>query len=215
MATRTITVTGRGNVSVRPDITRVTLEISALRPEYIDSYNLAQEYNSLIKGILVRLGLDDKSPKTKSLDISKKTKSVYVNGSYDHEEFLGYILSKVINIDLGMDTLVLGRLLETLGNELTDTEISISYAVSDPKQAQYEMLEDATRDSREKAIRIARTVGCELGEILSINYSWKRVDFSREVNICGGKYGSSDGSLDIEPEDFNASDDVTIVWEIK
>lgn len=62
MSPRTITVTGRGNVSVRPDITRVSLHISALRPEYVDSFNLAQDYNRQIKGIMVKSGFDEKLP---------------------------------------------------------------------------------------------------------------------------------------------------------
>ncbi len=219
MAQKTITVTGRGNVSVKPDITRVSLYISAVRPEYIDSFNLAQDYNRQIKGIMTRLGLDEKLPKTTRFDITKETRHVYIKGDYDHEEFVGYKLRQDVDIDLSMDTAVLGSFLEALGKELTDTEISISYAVSDSKQAQYDLLEDAAKDSKEKALRIARAVGCELGEVLNINYSWRRIDFLREESydprLGCDKMAAPGSSLDIEPEDLKASDDVTIVWEIK
>lgn len=219
MSTRTITVTGRGNVSVKPDITRVSLKISAIRTEYIDSFNLSLDYNHRIKEIMKGLGLDEKLPKTTRFDITKETRHVYIKGDYDHEEFLGYRLRQDIDIDLGMDTTVLGTFLQTLGYELNDTEISISYAVSDSRQAQYDLLEDAARDSREKALRIARAVGCELGEVVNINYSWRRIDLYREENydncICKGAAPDGPADLDMEPDDLKASDDVTIVWEIK
>ncbi len=220
MSTKTITVTGSGSVSVKPDITRVNLSISAVKPTYIESYELAQDYNRQIKGFMRRLKLDDKLPKTTRFQIDKKKESVYVNGNYSHEKFVGYKLSQEVHIDLGMDNLILGKVLKMVATEMVDTEISISYTVSDSKQAQYDLIEDAARDAKEKALRITRAVGCTLGDILTINYSWRNINLYRElpyedaylVRPCAL---TSEGPLDIEPEDLKASDDVTFVWEIK
>jgi len=219
MEPRTITVTGRGNVSVKPDITRVCLSISTVQPEYIDSYNRALEFNKRIKDIMISLKLDETLPKTTHFDISRKYESIYVKGRYDHQEFQGYELSQEIRIDLGMDKKVLGEVLSRIAFEISEAEISLSYTVSDSKQAQYDLIEDAARDSKEKASRMARAVGCELGDVLSINYSWSSINLIREENykgsLCDCAPIGASNELDVEPDDLKASDDVTIVWEIK
>ena len=80
-----------------------------------------------------------------------------------------------------------------------------------------ELLENAVRDARIKAEALTRAAGVTLKDIWSIDYSWGEVDFEvrpmeelRMAKFDGG--GSFD--MDIEPDDIDMSDTVTVTWEI-
>ena len=75
------------------------------------------------------------------------------------------------------------------------------------------------RDAIAKADVLASATGLKLGEIQSVDYSWGQVDL--EVYpmdkclvelICVG--GGSNYDFNIEPDDIDAEDIVTVVWEI-
>lgn len=219
MCGRTITVTGRGTVHVVPDVTRVQITIKGLRQEYSDCYELAKENNQMLSRIMEGLGLDLKLPKTTNLDIDKHEHNVYDKfGHFDHSEFDGYMLSQHIKIDLGMNTELLGKLVQSVGRNLTDAEISIGYTVKDSRPAQIRMLEKAVKDAKEKAGVMAAAADCELGDVASINYSWQELNVysqAREIHNCEEAKACLSDSLDITPDDLAASDDVTVVWTLK
>ena len=219
MCGRTITVTGRGTVHVVPDVTRVQITIRGLRQEYSDCYELARENNEMLSRIMESLQLDVKLPKTTSLDIDKHEHNVYDKfGHFDHSEFDGYMLCQHIKIDLGMDNVLLGNLVQSVGRFLSDAEITIGYTVRDPRPAQIRMLEKAVKDAKEKAGVMSAAAGCELGEVTSINYSWQELNVysqAREIHSCEEAKACLSDSLDITPDDLAASDDVTVVWNLK
>jgi hypothetical protein len=78
-------------------------------------------------------------------------------------------------------------------------------------------------DSKEKAEVIAAVAGVTLREIVSIDYSWGEIDFvTRPINemmlkCCDASVGSAEPNgydIDIEADDIDMADTVTIVWNI-
>ena len=219
MEGRTITVTGRGGVHIVPDVTRVKLSVKGLRQEYGDCYNLAKDNNQELTRIMQMLGLDPKLPKTTSLDIDQHTHSVYDKfGHYDHSEFDGYELNQQIKIDLGMDNELLGKLVQSIGALMTGVEIQIGYTVKDPRPAQMKMLERAVKDAKEKAEIMARAASCELADVKNITYAWREIEVysqAREIHSSEEASVCCKEALDITPDDLAASDEVTVVWNLK
>ena len=75
-------------------------------------------------------------------------------------------------------------------------------------------------DAFAKAGVLAKASGVSLKEIQSIDYSWGEIDFEYRP-MDGGILAercmaepTAAYSLDIEPDDIEVSDTVTVVWEI-
>jgi len=211
-----IRVTGSGTIHVEPDVTRIELSLVSIHDSYEDAYKQAQNDTDKLKKIMEELKLDVTLPKTKSLDINKKTKSDYDrNNHYIGEIFLGFELSHNVKIDLGMDNVLLNNLVRLIGKKLKQAEINIGYTVKDPRPTQLKMLERAVKDAKEKAGIMAKACGCKLCAVYHIDYSVNELHiYSQARNIHGADEAicCEESSLDITPEDLAVSDTVTVVW---
>lgn len=82
-----------------------------------------------------------------------------------------------------------------------------------------EVLKRAVENSKEKAEILATAAGVNLGEIQSIDYSWGEIDIrTSPVDMFEAKRTLAlepSYDIDIEPDDIDVADTVTILWEIK
>ena len=114
---------------------------------------------------------------------------------------------------------MLGRILYELSLCTVKVEFSIDYTVKDKDAVKKEVIKRAVENSREKAEIMAIAAGVSLGEVQSIDYSWGEIDIRTspvdklEVRKSYALEPSYD--IDIEPDDIDLTDTVTIVWEIK
>lgn len=94
--------------------------------------------------------------------------------------------------------------------------------MADPEKAKNQLLKNAIQDSKEKANVLAGAAGVTLGDISLIDYSWGEMEFiSRPMEsvfeeqiLCCKSEESGAYDVDIEPDDINVSDTVTVVWKI-
>lgn len=99
-------------------------------------------------------------------------------------------------------------------------EFSIEYTVADPEAAKNELLGEAIKDSMAKANVLATAANVKLGNIVNIDYSWGEVDFvSRpleelSLRCCEDACEPASYNMDIEPDDIDMADTVTVVWNI-
>ena len=218
MEERIITVSGRGGIHVVPDVTRLDLSLVSLHDSYEEAYVQAKADIDRLQQIMVELKLNASLPKTKHLDIEKKTHNEYdAHGHFVREVFLGFELDHRVKIDLGMDTVLLNQVVRLIGQRLKQAEINIGYMVKDPRPFQLKMLERAVKDAQEKAAIMAKACGCQLGKVKTIDYSVQELHiYSQARNLhCAEEAGCCDpSSLDITPEDLAASETVTVVWSL-
>ena len=171
-AEKLITVTGRGNIHVLPDVTRVEVKIDSIFKNYDTAYQMAEANLKDIGEVMEKCKLSKQLPKTVRFSIEKHYHNVYDKGHYTGEqEFDGYNLTQVIRINLDMDNVLLTKVVRGLGENLTDVEIEIGYTVKDPRPHQLKMLERAVKDATEKAKIMATAAGCTLGLVKNIDYS--------------------------------------------
>ncbi|ERT64692.1 PF04402 domain protein [Peptoniphilus sp. BV3AC2] len=81
-----------------------------------------------------------------------------------------------------------------------------------------EVIKRAVENSREKAEILATAAGVKLGEVQSIDYSWGEIDIRTspvDMFEIGSYKMESSYDIDIEPDDIDVADTVTILWEIK
>lgn len=86
-----------------------------------------------------------------------------------------------------------------------------------------ELLANAVTDAKAKADVLSKASGVSLGEIITIDYSWAEIDFvSRPMDKlmlegCCVRSCEPDETydIDINPDDIDVTDSVTVVWGIK
>ncbi len=211
-----IRVTGNGTIHVVPDVTRIELSLVSIHDSYEDAYKQAKNDTDKLKKIMEELKLDVSLPKTKSLDINKKTSNDYDgNNHYKGQIFLGFELNHNVKIDLGIDNVLLNSFIRLIGKKLKQAEINIGYTVKDPRPTQLKMLERAVKDAKEKATIMAKASGCKLGAVNRIDYSVHELHiYSQARNIHGADEAvcCEESSLNITPDDLAVSDTVTVEW---
>ena len=98
-------------------------------------------------------------------------------------------------------------------------EFSICYTVSNPGDVRNELLRKAVKDSKVKAEILAESAGVNLGEIKRIDYSWGELQIvSHPIDKFMAKpmllESRASYDIDIEADDIDVDDTVTIEWEI-
>ncbi len=115
----------------------------------------------------------------------------------------------------------MGKVLYALVNCPVKPEFRLSYTVSNHEATKNELLGKAVTDARDKAYVLTQAVGVTLKEIQSIDYSWGEIDFEYRpmnrmlmANECMAPTETASYDMDIEPDDIEVTDTVTVIWEI-
>lgn len=215
---RTINVTGRGSIHVVPDVTRLEVTIESVFKTYEEAYQQAKENTKWMIQILEYNHKNGNLAKTIRLDITDHT----INEYDEDDHYIGQIkdgfdLNQCFKIDLEIDPVLLNKIIRGIGKYIQGAQISIGYTIRDPRPFQLKMLERAVKDASEKALIMAETAGCKLGEVINIYYGHQEIHvYSQARNIHSNKeaIACDSSSLDISPDDLVMSDDVKVEWEL-
>lgn len=219
---RTIRVTGKGQLRIKPDLTRITITLTGLYKEYGDTLRRSSEDTEALRRLISGFGFEKTDLKTLSFNIDSEYEGYDDNGVW-RQRFSGYRFRHMMKLEFPSDNDRLGRILYALANCDISPEFRLSYTVKDPEAAKNELLGRAVADAADKAGVIARAAGVSLGNIQSIDYSWEQSDLEvRPVNrvMAAGapmaKTAMADAAyeMNIEPDAIETSDTVTVVWEI-
>lgn len=215
---RKIRVTGKGKISIKPDLIRLNIKASDVLKKYEDCINKSSKSIKELRKIIENSGLNPNDLKTTEFSVDTEYKSYYENDIYKRE-FQGYEYVHNLYINFPNDNDLLGKALYELSKSKTDYEFSINYTVKDIESAKNKLLAKAVEDSKTKASILAKASGVLLGEIISIDYSWDEIEvFSKPIDDFVINKAQSFGSkidIDIEADDINMSNTVTVVWNIK
>ena len=214
---KTIKVTGKGNIKVKPDVTRITMILEGKYQEYSETLRRSSEDTLRIADLLSAFGFERSDLKTLSFDVDTEYDSVKEKGVYK-QKFAGYSFRHVMKVEFDSDNERLGKVLYALANCPVRPQFRLSYTVKDPEAAKNELLGRAVADSAQKAAVLTKAAGVELRDIQSIDYSWRQIDFEVRAMCMEAPGSLADESeaysMDIEPDDINVSDTVTVIWEI-
>ena len=220
---RTIRVTGKGNLKVHPDMTRITMELEGQYQNYDETLHHSSEDTEHLKDVLSIFGFDRSDLKTLRFDVDTVYESYKYKDTYK-QRFVGYKFSHTLKFEFESDNDRLGKILYALANCTVKPEFRISYTVMDPEAAKNELLGKAVADAKEKAAVLTAAAGIKLGNIQSIDYSWGEIDFEyrpmnrylecADYDACA-PVAEKGYAMDIEPDDIDVSDTVTVIWEIE
>jgi uncharacterized protein YggE len=218
MKERTITVKGTGNVSTKPDLVVIEMRLETTEKDHALTLDHATKGLDALRAAITSAGHDGKELKTTSFNIQTKYESYKVLDDWK-QRFVGYTCTHGLRLEFDFDMSAIGRTLGAIAVCESAPQFSIRFSVKDPAAVKEQSLESAVSNAAEKARILARAAGVKLGAIAHINYSWGELRLYSETDM---KYGralkdcaAAPMAMDIEPDDINVSDDVTIIWTIE
>ena len=218
---RNIRVSGKGKLSVRPDTICLAIEAEGVFPDYEKTIKESADQTKVLRKSLEKSGLSGKELKTKHFSIQSEYESYRDKNDDYKRRFAGYKFEHHTEIKFPNDNEQLGRTLYELSHCPVEVEFSICYTVSNPEDVRNELLRKAVKDAIVKAEILAESAGVNLGEIKRIDYSWGELQI---VSHPIDKFIMAEPMLleprtsydiDIEANNIDVDDTVTIEWEIK
>lgn len=218
---RMIKVTGKGNLQIKPDMTRITITLEGQNKEYDKTLAQSSRDTEALKDILEKQGLDRTAAKTLMFNIDTKYESYQARDKSWKERFVGYEFKHMVKVEFDSDNERLGRILYSLANAKDiHPDFRLSYTVKDPEASKNQLLGKAVADAKAKAEVLTKAAGVSLKDIKNIDYSWGEIQFEyapmNRNMFCNKVMADGAGAfdMDIEPDDIEVSDTVTVVWEI-
>lgn len=219
---RTIKVTGKGKIEVKPDMIRLYVNTEGIYKEYEDTLRRPTEDTELLKDLFEILGFQRRDLKTVYFNVDTEYESYQGKDKSWKRRFKGYKYNHRMKIEFESDNKRLGQVLYALAHSPLKPELSIEYTVADVEKCKNELLHKAIEDSIQKAQVLATSANVKLGQIQSIDYSWGEIDFvtsplnEMKLMECPDCDMSAPGSydIDIEADDIAVTDTVTVIWEI-
>ena len=174
---RTIRITGRGQIRVKPDTTRITMTLTGLFAAYAAAPRRTSEATEALKDLLSGFGFERSDLKTLRFGVDPEDES-YRDKKGDYKQrFAGYRYNHSMKVEFDSDNDRLGKILYALAHCPIRPEFRISYTVKDPEAAKNLLLGKAVADAKEKAAVLSAAGGVLLKDIQSIDYSWGEIDF--------------------------------------
>ena len=218
---RTIRVTGKGQIKVKPDMTRITMTLEGLNRDYGDTLRESADCTEELKDVLSEFGFERTDLKTIRFSVDTEYESYKERETYK-QRFIGYRFNHLLKVEFPSDNERLGKILFALAHCGVSPEFRLSYTVKDPEAAKNQLLGKAVADAKEKTAVLSQAGGVKLKDIQDINYSWGEINFEyrpmdRMLACEPDAYMTESRSfdIDIEPDDIEVSDTVTVVWEIE
>lgn len=168
---RTIRVTGKGQIRVRPDMTRITMTLTGLYKEYGETLRHPSADTEVLKDVLAEFGFERSDLKTLSFNVDTEYESYRDRNNDYTQKFVGYRFNHILKVEFESDNDRLGKILFALANCKANPEFRISYTVKDPEAAKNLLLGKAVTDAKEKAVVLTQAGGVTLKDIQSIDYS--------------------------------------------
>ena len=215
---RTIRVKGKGKISVKPDMIKLDIIANEVCKEYDEVIEKSTLCIKKLKETVERAGLSGKELKTVKFDVDSKYESYRDKNDNYKSRLVGFQYTQNLYIQFPNDNSQHGKILYERSHCDINVEFSIKHTVKDITAVKNELLVNAVQDSKNKAEFLSKASGATLGDIINIDYSWGEIEIYSEPiqNYCLAESTISEPyNIDIEAEDIDLQDTVTIVWEIK
>ena len=216
---RTIKVTGKGSLSVRPDTTRMLITLNEVYLSYEETVEESTKKKLALTEALEGLGFAKSDLKTLDFSIDPSYEDYKEKGVWK-KQLVGFRYYHEMKLEFPIDNTMLGKVFYALVHCPASPEFRVQYLFADPEPVKNEVLEKAVADAKKKAGILAEAAGIQLNEIEKIDYSWGEIEFvSREYDFqVDGEVMKSSAKesydIDIESDDIRTSDTVTVVWSI-
>ncbi|MCJ7491489.1 MAG: SIMPL domain-containing protein [Dehalococcoidia bacterium] len=206
-----ITVSGEGKATGQPDIAILSLGISTLRPTVAEARNEAASTMQKVIDSVKGNGVAEK-------DIQSAQYSIYPEYDYSivaSQKLLGYRITNTVTIkvrDIDKTSDVLDGA-TAAGGDLTQVQ-GISFTIDEPDALRDQAREDAVKDAKARAQRLADTAGVKLGDPISITEGSVSSPVPMRDALLGGA-AEANTATPIQPGEMDIDLTVQVVFAIE
>ena len=211
-----VIVRGTGNVSVKPDLIRLELEMQSRSTDCGEAMEISEKGLSELIEILEKYGFEREDLKTSDFRVNTEYESVPDENNVYHSVFKGYCCCHSMKIEFDMDTERLALVLRAVSASEAAPQISVFFTVKDEEAAREELIRLSSADARKKAELLCEASGAKLGKLLKISYDRSDMSF-----VSQARYGmdmnclrSSAKAVSIAPDDIKLTDFAEFEWDI-
>jgi uncharacterized protein YggE len=210
-----IQVEGEGKATAAPDEIELFLTVGSVLPEYGQVIADLDRKVSGLKDEFVACGVVRTSIKTH--DFSVKGEYVYDDGRT--QRFTGYRAHHQMVLSFPLNRGLLNALLAVCPESEATPDIDIRFKVRNSDELQRQALEAAFAAAKNSAELLARSSGCELGDLVEVLYGERRHPTTLSycinqewghVDYCRLSYAD-----EIEPKEIENSEKVSVTWELR
>ena len=206
--TRSMNVSGSGQVSLVPDIASISIGVRTEADEVTDALSGNTDKANTISDILADYGVAKEDIKTSNFN-------VYPSDRYD--PMTGEIISHYFVVENTVivtvrDLSKLGEILSATVNAGANSIYGISFDIEDRETAISQARELAIQDAKAQAQSIATAAGVDLGDLLSINV----YGVSSPVTYYDSKGGAySTNSVPVSAGTLTITIECSLTYELK
>lgn len=206
---RAVSVTGSGQVSVRPDTGLVTAGVEVRNENLDTALDEANQQIEAIRSAVMELGVAEEDIQTANFSIWPE----YSQEEGQARELVGYNVNHTLNIkvhEIEQTGTVVSAAVDAGANVVNN----VAFIVDDPGAAVSQAREQAVADARAKAEELASLADASLGPVVSINET-----SSTPPRPVPGAEASDDSAarpdVDFAPGQSTVSVNVNVSWELQ
>jgi uncharacterized protein YggE len=213
-ATRTITVVGRGEVKVKPEVANTTVGVEALAPTVDAAMEDAQARMDAVLAALKKLGIADKDIQTSNFSINfERTQTSVPEGTKtESSQPAGfYRVSNMVQITI-RDLKQVGAVLDAAVKAGANNVWGITFGLDNTDALEVQAREAAVKNARARAESLAKLTGVAVGDVVAVS----------EVigNVPGVLYSAAEGrggggGTPVEPGEVSYTMQIQIVYAIQ
>jgi uncharacterized protein len=205
---RSISVTGKGEVPLTPNIARISVGVRTEGREVAEALASNNEQAQEVVDALKELGVAER-------DIQTSNFSIYPQQQYDER---GQVIDTLFVVENTVYITVrqlgnLGGLLDAAVGQGANSIYGIQFDVEDKSEAVSEARQAAVEDARAQAQELAEAAGVELGEIQSISTVSSFPGPIFDGRGAGAEQAAAD--VPISPGQLMITSEVSVVFEIQ
>ena len=209
-APRTLTVSGTGKVTLKPDIATINVGVHS---ENIQAAQAVADNNASTQKLIDAL----KAAGVDANDIQTSNFSIWQNNSTSPDgktALSSYAVDNTVLLTV-RNLPQLGSLLDAAVKAGANNVNSIQFDLADKTKAMSQARADAVKTAKTQADELAAAAGVQLGDIQSIQYADATPFPMLSAKGLGGGGGAAAMNVPITPGQMDITVSVTIAYEIK
>jgi len=204
---RTISISGSGTASARPDVAYVQLGVETVNTDASVAVTQNTERMTAVMDVLNTMGIEEK-------DVQTVQYSMWIEQPYDDKGQPSgdprYHVVNQVNVRLH-DLTKMGALLKETLAAGANTVNSISFGVADPTTLQKEARDKAIANARAKAEQLATGLGAKVGSLRQVSEYGGVITpapYAESYGIGGG------GGVPVSGGEFSVTVEIQVVFDI-
>ncbi len=206
----TITISGRGEISLAPDMGVVTTRVVTPAPTAPEALSQNTEAMNKVISQIKAAGVEERDIQTSGFSIYPR----YADRRNQPDQplkIIGYEVSNGVTVQV-RDLTKLGAILDTVVRSGANEVGGISFKVSDTEQKMDEARKAAVANALQKAELYAEAAGAKLGRVLSISEAG--IAIPRPFAVRAEKMMMDAAPVPIQAGEETLSASVTMMWEL-